>query len=61
MRAMLVARFMDDAGLVGASDVADWFGMSKGQLAETVGVRPETLQRVQPRSARRRRKAGSKR
>lgn len=44
--AMLVARFMDDAGLVGVSDVADWFGMSKGQLAETVGVRPETLQRV---------------
>jgi uncharacterized protein (DUF2384 family) len=27
-------------------DVADWFGMSKGQLATTVGVRPETFQRV---------------
>ncbi len=27
-------------------DVAKWFGISKGQLAETVGVRPSTFQRV---------------
>jgi hypothetical protein len=44
--ARLVARFIDDTGLVVVNDVADWFGMSKGQLAETVGIRPETLQRV---------------
>jgi uncharacterized protein (DUF2384 family) len=44
--ARLVAQFIDDTGLVVVNDVADWFGMSKGQLAETVGIRPETLQRV---------------
>jgi len=41
-----VARFIDDNGIVAVDDVARWFGMSKGQLAATVGVRPETLQRV---------------
>jgi hypothetical protein len=41
----LVARFLDDRGLVAVGDVAAWFGMSQGQLAETVGVRPETLRR----------------
>src|SRR6266849_1586764 len=44
--ARLVARFIDDNGIVAVDDVARWFGMSKGQLAATVGVRPETLQRV---------------
>jgi uncharacterized protein (DUF2384 family) len=44
--AKLVARFIDSRGIVLMDDVADWFGMSKGQLATTVGVRPETFQRV---------------
>jgi uncharacterized protein (DUF2384 family) len=44
--AKLVTRFIDDKGTVVVDDVADWFGMSKGQLATTVGVRPETFQRV---------------
>jgi uncharacterized protein (DUF2384 family) len=44
--AKLVTRFIDDKGVVVVDDVADWFGMSKGQLATTVGVRPETFQRV---------------
>jgi uncharacterized protein (DUF2384 family) len=44
--AKLVTRFIDDSGTVVVDDVADWFGMSKGQLATTVGVRPETFQRV---------------
>jgi len=44
--AKLVTRFVDDKGIVVVDDVAEWFGMSKGQLAATVGVRPETLQRV---------------
>jgi uncharacterized protein (DUF2384 family) len=44
--AKLVTRFIDDRGTVVMDDVADWFGMSKGQLATTVGVRPETFQRV---------------
>jgi len=44
--AKLVSRFIDDKGIVVVGDVAEWFGMSKGQLAATVGVRPETLQRV---------------
>src|SRR5712691_6816803 len=42
----LVARFIDDRGLVVVDDVAEWFRMSKVQLAETVGLRPETFQRV---------------
>jgi putative toxin-antitoxin system antitoxin component (TIGR02293 family) len=44
--AKLVTRFIDDRGTVVVDDVADWFGMSKAQLATTVGVRPETFQRV---------------
>jgi uncharacterized protein (DUF2384 family) len=43
---MLAARFLGREGLVNIDDVAQSFGMSKGQLAETVGVRPETLQRI---------------
>jgi uncharacterized protein (DUF2384 family) len=42
----LVARFIDTNGVVMVDDVAKWFGISKGQLAETVGVRPDTFQRV---------------
>jgi uncharacterized protein (DUF2384 family) len=44
--ALLVTRFIDANGIVVVDDVAKWFGMSKGQLAATVGVRPETFQRV---------------
>ena len=44
--ALLVTRFIDANGIVVVDDVARWFGMSKGQLAATVGVRPETLQRA---------------
>jgi len=42
---MLVARFLDKEGLVAVDDVAQSFGMSKGQLAETLGLRPDTLRR----------------
>ena len=42
----LVARFLDERGLIAIGDVADWFGMSKGQLAATVGVKPEALRRL---------------
>jgi uncharacterized protein (DUF2384 family) len=44
--AKLVTRFIDDNGVIVIDDVAEWFGMSKGQLAATVGVRPETFHRV---------------
>jgi uncharacterized protein (DUF2384 family) len=42
----LVASFFDGDGVVAVDLVASRFGMSKSQLAETVGLRPETLQRV---------------
>lgn len=42
----LVARFLNDRGLVVVDDVADWFGMSKGQLASTIGIKPEAFRRV---------------
>ena len=44
--ATLFLRFIDVKGIVVVDDVAKWFGMSKSQLAETVGVRPDTLHRV---------------
>jgi uncharacterized protein (DUF2384 family) len=44
--AKLVSQFIDDRGVVVVNDVAEWFGMSKSQLAATVGVQPETFQRV---------------
>ncbi len=34
----LAALYMDDGGVVVADRVADGFGMSKGQLAETAGL-----------------------
>ncbi len=37
------APFMDDSGHISIDDVAGWFGMSKLQLAETVGLGPQTL------------------
>lgn len=42
----IATRFFNPSGMVVVDDVADWFGMSKGQLAETVGVSPETFHRV---------------
>ncbi len=42
----LVARFIDNKGIVVVDDVAQWFGMSKSQLADTVGVQPDTFHRV---------------
>jgi len=42
----ILTQFFDNKGLVVVEDVADWFGMSKVQLANTVGVRAETLHRV---------------
>src|SRR5947209_10323062 len=41
----LAARFFNPKGFVIIDDVARSFGMSKGQLAETVGVRADTLRR----------------
>ncbi len=38
-----VSAFMNDAGEVVVDRVADCFGMSKGQLAETVGLSREAL------------------
>jgi uncharacterized protein (DUF2384 family) len=43
----IITQFIDKEGLVIVDDVVDWFGMSKVQFADTVGVRPETLHRVQ--------------
>ena len=42
----LVTGFFDEKGSVVVDRVIDRFGMSRGQLAETIGLRPETLQRV---------------
>jgi hypothetical protein len=41
--APLAAALLDPAGELAADAVADAFGMSKSQLAETVGLAPETL------------------
>lgn len=38
-----VAALLDQRGLLAADEVADVFRMSKGQLAETVGLRREAL------------------
>jgi hypothetical protein len=43
IRAPLVAHLMDKSGLVAIDRVADTFGMSKTQLAETVGLGREAL------------------
>ena len=42
----LVAQFLDDRGRIAIGDVADWFGMSKGQLAATIGIKPEAMRRL---------------
>jgi uncharacterized protein (DUF2384 family) len=43
----LVSRFLNASGKVVLDDLSHAFGMSKGQLAETVGIRPETLHRTE--------------
>jgi uncharacterized protein (DUF2384 family) len=43
----LVARFLNTSGKLVLDDLSRSFGMSKSQLAETVGIRPETLHRKQ--------------
>jgi hypothetical protein len=47
----LVAQFFDPKGVVIVDRVAERFGMSKQQFAETIGVRPETVYRVARASA----------
>jgi len=47
----LVLTYMDTAGRIAAERVADGFGMSKLQLAETVGLARETLYRSERISA----------
>ncbi len=42
----LVAQFFDPRGFVIVDRVAERFGMSKQQFAETIGVKPETVYRV---------------
>jgi DNA-binding phage protein len=44
--APLVLTYMDRAGKIAVDQVADGFGMSKGQLAETAGLARETLYRT---------------
>jgi hypothetical protein len=41
-----VVTFLDSKGHVSVGRVAKRFGMSKGQLAETIGLRPETVYRA---------------
>ena len=48
-----VAHFFDRNGMVGMDRVATTLGISKGQLAETVGLRPETFHRAKRSEARR--------
>jgi len=43
----LVARFFDDSGKLAIDRLSRSFGMSRSQLAQTVGIRPETLYRRQ--------------
>lgn len=43
---LLVLSFMDSQGAITAERVADRFGMSKTQLAETAGLARETLYRA---------------
>ncbi|WP_027055215.1 MbcA/ParS/Xre antitoxin family protein [Mesorhizobium erdmanii] len=41
----LILSYMDRNGKIGIEQVADGFGMSKGQLAQTAGLARETLYR----------------
>jgi hypothetical protein len=42
----LVVTFLDSKGLISVGRVAKRFGMSKVQLAETIGLKPETVYRA---------------
>jgi hypothetical protein len=42
----LVLKFFDASGNISVARVAKGFGMSKGQLAETIGLKPETVYRA---------------
>lgn len=42
----LISAFIDEGGQVAVQRVADSFGMSKGQLAETVGLGRETFHKA---------------
>jgi Protein of unknown function (DUF2384) len=42
----LVVTFLDSKGHISVGRVAKRFGMSKGQLAETIGLKPETVYRA---------------
>jgi Protein of unknown function (DUF2384) len=44
-RRPLAAQFLDPKGIVIVDRVAERFGMSKQQFAETIGVKPETVYR----------------
>jgi uncharacterized protein (DUF2384 family) len=43
--AALLRQFLNEEGKIVPDRVADWFGMSKGQLGETIGVSAATLHR----------------
>ena len=45
-REPLILTYMDGSGAIAIDQVADSFGMSKGQLAATVGLARESLYRV---------------
>ena len=45
-REPLILAYMDGSGAIAVDRVADSFGMSKGQLAATVGLARESLYRV---------------
>jgi uncharacterized protein (DUF2384 family) len=47
----LVTAFIDDKGFVSVERIAERFGMSKVQLAETIGVKRETVHRTARRTA----------
>jgi Protein of unknown function (DUF2384) len=42
----LILKFFDAHGNISVERIAKGFGMSKGQLAETIGLRPETVYRA---------------
>jgi hypothetical protein len=44
--AYFVVTFFDSKGHISVGRVAKRFGMSKGQLAETIGLKPETVYRA---------------
>src|SRR5665213_1084094 len=44
--AAIMTRLTGPTGLIAVDEVASSFGLSKGQLADTIGIAPETLRRV---------------